>query len=68
LLSNYPSIKIITGTLDDHLNELGFIVPGLGDFGDKWMENLKIEDFEIIRDIFSEIQWAKLREKLNDLV
>jgi uracil phosphoribosyltransferase len=67
LLAAYPNIRIITGTLDDHLNELGFIVPGLGDFGDKWMENLKVANFEKIRDIFSDVQWDMLNKKLEDL-
>jgi len=68
LLTAYPNLKIITGTLDDHLNELGYIVPGLGDFGDKWMENLKINDFDKIRNIFSDTQWDMLKEKLMNLI
>ncbi|HUG85539.1 MAG TPA: uracil phosphoribosyltransferase, partial [Euzebya sp.] len=30
-----PEIRIVTGAIDDHLNEQGYIVPGLGDFGDR---------------------------------
>ena len=26
---------VVTGALDDHLNEKGYIVPGLGDAGDR---------------------------------
>ena len=28
-------LTIVLGALDDHLNELGYIVPGLGDAGDR---------------------------------
>ncbi|MDJ0625906.1 MAG: uracil phosphoribosyltransferase [Candidatus Caenarcaniphilales bacterium] len=34
--SKYPTIPIITSSLDSHLNEQKFIVPGLGDAGDLW--------------------------------
>ena len=32
---NYPDVNIYAGALDDHLNEHGYIVPGLGDAGDR---------------------------------
>jgi len=31
----YPELQIYTAALDDHLNEHGYIVPGLGDAGDR---------------------------------
>ena len=31
-----PNVHITTLALDDHLNDLGFIVPGLGDAGDRF--------------------------------
>ena len=31
----FPKVKITTGCIDDHLNEHGYIVPGLGDAGDR---------------------------------
>jgi uracil phosphoribosyltransferase len=31
----HPDVPIVTAALDDHLNELGYIVPGLGDAGDR---------------------------------
>ncbi len=35
-LSNaYPSLHIYTAAIDEHLNEHGYIVPGLGDAGDR---------------------------------
>ena len=30
-----PDVDIYVGALDDHLNEIGYIVPGLGDAGDR---------------------------------
>lgn len=32
----YPDIKIITGGVDERLDENKYIVPGLGDFGDRY--------------------------------
>ena len=31
----YPEVEIITAAVDSHLNELGYIVPGMGDAGDR---------------------------------
>ncbi len=31
----HPDVDIYCGALDDHLNENGYIVPGLGDAGDR---------------------------------
>ena len=31
----HPDVDIYVGSLDDHLNEHGYIVPGLGDAGDR---------------------------------
>ena len=33
--SEYPDVNIITACIDSHLNEFGYIVPGLGDAGDR---------------------------------
>jgi len=32
----YPDVKIFTAALDDHLNTIKYIVPGLGDYGDRY--------------------------------
>jgi uracil phosphoribosyltransferase len=32
---NHPDVPIHLAAIDDHLNEVGFIVPGLGDAGDR---------------------------------
>ena len=31
----HPDVDIYIGALDDHLNDIGYIVPGLGDAGDR---------------------------------
>jgi uracil phosphoribosyltransferase len=32
----YPSLPIYTAAVDSHLNDVKYIVPGLGDFGDRY--------------------------------
>lgn len=36
LNEKFPSIKVVMVVMDDHLNERKYIVPGLGDFGDRF--------------------------------
>lgn len=36
LAQTYPMVKIVTAFVDDHLNEDKYIVPGLGDYGDRF--------------------------------
>ena len=31
----HPDVDIFTTAIDSHLNEIGYIIPGLGDAGDK---------------------------------
>ncbi len=31
----HPDVQVYTATIDKHLNEIGYIVPGLGDAGDR---------------------------------
>jgi uracil phosphoribosyltransferase len=31
----HPDVPVVTAALDSHLNENGYIVPGLGDAGDR---------------------------------
>ena len=31
----HPDVDIYTAAIDSHLNEVGYIIPGLGDAGDK---------------------------------
>jgi uracil phosphoribosyltransferase len=35
LQAHHPEVPIHLGAIDDHLNEIGYIVPGLGDAGDR---------------------------------
>jgi uracil phosphoribosyltransferase len=35
ILDKYPTIEIFTGSIDEGLNEHGYILPGLGDAGDR---------------------------------
>lgn len=32
----HPDVQIVTAAIDDHLDDRKFIVPGLGDFGDRY--------------------------------
>ncbi len=35
MLKHHPDVPVVTASLDSHLNEHGYIVPGLGDAGDR---------------------------------
>jgi uracil phosphoribosyltransferase len=35
LTEAHPDVDVYVGALDSHLNEKGYIVPGLGDAGDR---------------------------------
>jgi uracil phosphoribosyltransferase len=35
LSANYPSLTVYTAMIDEELNSKGYIVPGLGDAGDR---------------------------------
>jgi len=35
LSDRHPEVDVYTAALDDHLNDRAYIVPGLGDFGDR---------------------------------
>jgi uracil phosphoribosyltransferase len=35
LQADHPDVAIHIGAVDSHLNEIGYIVPGLGDAGDR---------------------------------
>lgn len=40
LASEFPAVKIITAQVDEKLNDRKFILPGLGDFGDRFFGTL----------------------------
>jgi uracil phosphoribosyltransferase len=31
----HPDVRIVTASVDEKLNEIGYIIPGLGDAGDR---------------------------------
>ena len=35
IFNNYPGVTLIVAAVDSHLNEQGYIVPGMGDAGDR---------------------------------
>jgi len=36
VIEQYPKVQLVTGMIDSHLNNQKFIVPGLGDYGDRF--------------------------------
>jgi len=36
LNQQFPQVQVVTGAVDSHLNEHSYIVPGLGDYGDRY--------------------------------
>lgn len=40
ILSRHPRVRIITGSIDERLDANAYIVPGLGDFGDRYFEDI----------------------------
>lgn len=36
LAAKWPEVKIVTAGVDERLNEHKYIVPGIGDFGDRY--------------------------------
>lgn len=41
LNSKFPGVRVITGKIDPLLNENKYIVPGLGDYGDRYFASNK---------------------------
>jgi uracil phosphoribosyltransferase len=40
LAKAYPQVKIVTALVDSHLNDEKYIVPGLGDYGDRFFNTV----------------------------
>ena len=36
MYATYPAVRIVSAALDSHLNDKSYIMPGLGDFGDRY--------------------------------
>ncbi|PIP64990.1 uracil phosphoribosyltransferase [Candidatus Peregrinibacteria bacterium CG10_big_fil_rev_8_21_14_0_10_49_16] len=57
------AIRILLGVLDEKLDDKGFIVPGLGDFGDKYFADMNAKETDIF---LQELQLPKkAKEKLR---
>lgn len=65
LLRRYPDITIVAGCLDDKLDGNGYIVPGLGDAGDKGFYALLIGFFSDYRKYFSDQVWQLLKQLVD---
>ena len=61
----YPGVKIIAVALDDHLNEDAYIIPGLGDAGEKYFYENSIENFLSAWHTFNNKQWKHLNYLLE---
>lgn len=46
---NFPKVRIILAALDPHMNETWYIVPGLGDFGDRYFGNDSEPHFQMLQ-------------------
>lgn len=66
LFSEYPKIRIVTAVLDEGLNELGYIYPGVGDIGDKFFDRVRLSNFDSVRSIFSNQEWELLEDKIKE--
>ena len=40
LYTAFPTVKVVTASVDDGLNEAKYILPGLGDFGDRFFNTV----------------------------
>jgi uracil phosphoribosyltransferase len=43
LYNSYPKVRLVMNVLDEKLNERKYIVPGLGDFGDRYFGTCKLQ-------------------------
>jgi uracil phosphoribosyltransferase len=50
ILQKFPGVRILAGRHDECLNGRGYIVPGLGDYGDWFFEGLRREQVAAWRD------------------
>ncbi|MCC6643558.1 hypothetical protein IT411_02310, partial [Candidatus Peregrinibacteria bacterium] len=46
----HPGIQVVVGALDEKLDHRGYIVDGLGDFGDKYFADFSSEDLGVLSD------------------
>ncbi|RKP22295.1 uracil phosphoribosyltransferase-domain-containing protein, partial [Syncephalis pseudoplumigaleata] len=41
LVKNHPDVEVYVGAVDDQLNDHGYVVPGIGDTGDRLYNTLQ---------------------------
>lgn len=61
------SVKIIVGELDEKLDHRGYIVPGLGDFGDKYFHEFTQSKVDGLADLMKldQVSHQKLTERFD---
>lgn len=64
---DYPEVKIIVGALDEKLDYKGYIVPGLGDFGDKYFAEISSFELQNLADSFKldKQGWQKMLKRIT---
>ena len=40
MYKKYPKIKVVTAAIDNCLNDKSYIIPGLGDYGDRFFNSI----------------------------
>jgi uracil phosphoribosyltransferase len=58
----YPKVKITTAALDRGLNDKKYIVPGLGDFGDRYFEGVELTIVDKINNKILKFKDGRLYE------
>lgn len=43
LLAAFPTLRVVAGMLDERLNEAKYILPGVGDLGDRYYGTVPVE-------------------------
>ena len=50
--TRYPQVKIITTAIDERLNEKKYIIPGIGDFGDRYFSDQSMPESKLGTTLF----------------
>lgn len=43
-MNDHPGVHILTATIDPEIDDKKYIIPGLGDFGDRYFASSKAEE------------------------
>jgi len=67
VLDKHPDVRIVVGAHDEMLNSKGYIVPGLGDFGDMYFESISGENLTAWRErgILDQEAFTALLERMS---